>query len=140
MWSRCGHGRGAFQSVHGPTLPVFRKTKPHTRTLGNFREHLTYQVVSGIRLCNRDTCKRTAGSVGFAVLSEATPTSTLTPSKESMSSTLIIGALLQAYASIVGVFEFAILPNEVAPCSVAQMPTRKHWDLHPRCQAWARMV
>ena len=63
-----------------------RKTQPHTRTLGNFPEHLTYQVVSGIRLCNRDAYKRTAGSVGFAVLSEATPTSTLTPSKRSMSS------------------------------------------------------
>ena len=88
-----------------------RKTQPHTRTLGNFPEHLTYQVVSGIRLCNRDTHKRTAGSVGFAVLSEATPTSTLTPSKRSMSSSKIIGALLHAYASIVGVFEFAILPK-----------------------------
>ena len=88
-----------------------RKTQPHKRTLGNFPEHLTYQVVSGIRLCNRDTYKRTAGSVGFAVLSEATPTSTLTPSKRSMSSSKIIGALLLAYASIVGVFEFAILPK-----------------------------
>ena len=88
-----------------------RKTQPHTRTLGNFPEHLTYQVVSGIRLCNRDTNKRTAGSVGFAVLSEATPTSTLTPSKRSMSSSKIIGALLHAYASIVGVFAFATLPK-----------------------------
>ena len=111
MWCRCGHGRGAFQSVRGPTLPVCRKTQPHTRTLGNFPEHLTYQVVSGIRLCNRDTNKRTAGSVGFAVLSEATPTSTLTPSKRSMSSSKIIGALLHAYASIVGVFAFATLPK-----------------------------
>ena len=111
MWCRCGHGRGAFQSVRGPTLPVCRKTQPHTRTLGNFPEHLTYQVVSGIRLCSRDTKKRTAGSVGFAVLSEATPTSTLTPSKRSMSSSKIIGALLHACASIVRVFEFATLPK-----------------------------
>ena len=45
----------------GQHCPVCRKTQPHTRTLGNFPEHLTYQVVSGIRLCSRDTYKRNSG-------------------------------------------------------------------------------